>query len=113
MNFIIHVNLGAATLRDFADTCSEAGTSFEGKIFDDIFRDFLEETGAPCPQLLESIKDRLSPQINLDEITSSTFRMKILCWSVSGAPRVMHEGQPLRVCFAFITINIIFSLLYQ
>ncbi|KAJ3884175.1 hypothetical protein GG344DRAFT_84457 [Lentinula edodes] len=60
LNFIIHVNLGAATLRDFADTCSEAGTSFEGKIFDDIFRDFLEETGAPCPQLLESIKDRLS-----------------------------------------------------
>ncbi|KAJ3873726.1 hypothetical protein F5051DRAFT_337119, partial [Lentinula edodes] len=97
LNLTVTVDLGATILQELVDACTNAGVSFQGKDFEQIFRDFLEETGAPCPQLLESIKGRLSPQINLDEITSSTFRMKLLCWSVSGAPRVMHEGDSLKV----------------
>ncbi|KAJ3859235.1 hypothetical protein EV359DRAFT_68337 [Lentinula novae-zelandiae] len=97
LNLSFVVDLEATTLRELTDACANAGAPFEGKLFKEIFRDYLEDTGVPCPHLLDTIKDRLSPQINLDEITSPTFRMKLLCWSVSGAPRIMHEGDPLKI----------------
>ncbi|KAJ4465390.1 hypothetical protein C8J55DRAFT_566320 [Lentinula edodes] len=97
LNLSFIVDLEATTLRELTDACTNAGAPFEGKTFKEIFRDYLEDSGTPCPRLLEAIKDRLSRQINLDEITSSTFRMKLLCWSVSGAPRIMHEGDPLKI----------------
>ncbi|KAJ3902275.1 hypothetical protein F5879DRAFT_1044026 [Lentinula edodes] len=97
LNLSFIVDLEATTLRELTDACTNAGPPFQGRIFKEIFRDYLEDSGAPCPRLLNAIKDRLSPQINLDDITSSTFRMRLLCWSVSGAPRIMHEGSPLKI----------------
>lgn len=97
MSFEIKVDLEAVHLNELADVFAEAGPFFEGKIFEDIFNDFLEGTGAPCPQLLHAIRDRFNQQINLAEITSSTFRLKLLCWSTTGAPRIIQEGNPIRV----------------
>ncbi|KAJ3726241.1 hypothetical protein C8R42DRAFT_574660, partial [Lentinula raphanica] len=97
LNLRMHVNLVAASQQKLSAAFAAAGPAFEGKTFEEIFRDFLESSGAPCPEALQSIKDRFSPKIDLDEITSPTFRMRLLCWSVTGAPRIMHEGDPLRV----------------
>ncbi|KAF9070801.1 hypothetical protein BDP27DRAFT_1220024, partial [Rhodocollybia butyracea] len=82
---------------DFTNACAEAGPDFADKTFETIFQDFLEGTGAPCPSVFDEIKDRFNPEIDLERIDSPTFRMQILCWSVSGAPRVIAEGEPLRV----------------
>ncbi|KAF9065744.1 hypothetical protein BDP27DRAFT_1228503, partial [Rhodocollybia butyracea] len=77
-----------------------AGPEFQGKDFETIFREFLEGRGAPCPELLEFQKDRFSPAIKLDCIDSSAFQMEMLCWSVSGAPRVMASGSlQASLCF--------------
>ncbi|KAJ3761631.1 hypothetical protein EV360DRAFT_37434, partial [Lentinula raphanica] len=97
LNLRMHANLGPDLEQKLSNAFANAGPAFEGKTFEEVFREFLEATGAPCPQLLDAIKDRFSPKIDLDEITSPTFRMKLLCWSVSGAPRVINEGDPLRV----------------
>ncbi|KAJ3964445.1 hypothetical protein EV361DRAFT_978731, partial [Lentinula raphanica] len=97
LNLRMHANLGPDLQQKLSDAFAHAGPDFEGKTFEEMFREFLEATGAPCPQLLESIKDRFSPKIDLNDITSPTFRMKLLCWSVTGAPRIIHEGDPLRV----------------
>ncbi|KAF9064562.1 hypothetical protein BDP27DRAFT_1230246, partial [Rhodocollybia butyracea] len=82
---------------DFTSACAEAGPDFADKSFETIFQEFLEATGAPCPSVFDEIKDRFNPEINLERIDSSTFRMEILCWSVSGASRVIAEGEPLRI----------------
>ncbi|GAW04687.1 hypothetical protein LENED_006493 [Lentinula edodes] len=58
LSFDIKVDLEAVHLNELADVFAEAGPFFEGKIFEDIFNDFLEGTGAPCPQLLHAIRDR-------------------------------------------------------
>ncbi|KAJ3844027.1 hypothetical protein F5878DRAFT_526665, partial [Lentinula raphanica] len=97
LNLRMHVNLGGVSTQKLTEAFADSGPSFEGRTFEEIFREFLETTGTPCPQLLESIKERFSSKVDLDDIASPTFRMKLLCWSVTGAPRIMHEGEPLRV----------------
>ncbi|KAF9068233.1 hypothetical protein BDP27DRAFT_1422122 [Rhodocollybia butyracea] len=83
--------------QSLVDACAQAGLEFMGKDFETIFHEFLVGRGAPCPQLLDSQKDRFSRDINLERIGSSTFRMEVLCWAVSGAPRIMAEGDALKV----------------
>ncbi|KAL0563944.1 hypothetical protein V5O48_018112, partial [Marasmius crinis-equi] len=65
--------------------------------FKALFRGFLEGTGAPCPDLLASIKDRFSPSIDLNDINSFTFRMRMFCWATTGTPNVILDGPKIEV----------------
>ncbi|KAL0579669.1 hypothetical protein V5O48_002299 [Marasmius crinis-equi] len=65
--------------------------------FPDMFREFLEGTGAPCPELLNSIKDRFHPVVDLSDINSSTFRMRMFCWATTGTPTVILDGSAITV----------------
>ncbi|KAH7868875.1 uncharacterized protein C8R40DRAFT_1177314 [Lentinula edodes] len=86
-------------LDELADALSIAGPHFAGKTFEDVIKDFLVSIGAPCPQLLAVTKDRFSPEVkaSLSGLQSPTFRMRLMCWAVTGAPRVLRDGEPMQV----------------
>ncbi|KAJ3870812.1 hypothetical protein F5051DRAFT_341650, partial [Lentinula edodes] len=89
--------LGIESMDRFAAACAEADGGFAGKIFEEIFKEFLTEVGSPCPQLLDTQKHQFSSEVKLTGIQSPTFRLRLLCWSVTGAPWVIDEGEPIRV----------------
>lgn len=101
LNIHISTKLSPGTLTHFAQACADAGPDFVGKSFTEIFTQFLLDVGAPCPLLFESMKNRFSPEINLDRISSPVFRMELLCWSATGAHRVLREGDSLQVSHRF------------
>ncbi|KAJ4471639.1 hypothetical protein C8R41DRAFT_776547, partial [Lentinula lateritia] len=94
--------LGTQLSQQLDDAFSEADNNFAGKSFEQIFKEFLTGVGAPCPQLLESLKNQFSSEVKLTGIQSSTFRLCLLCWSTTGAPRVIAEGEPIRASFSVI-----------
>ncbi|KAJ4498607.1 hypothetical protein C8R41DRAFT_864503 [Lentinula lateritia] len=73
--------------------------NFAGKIFEEVFKDFLTGIGTPCPQLLEDAKSRLSVEVraSLSGLQSPTFRMHLMCWAVTGATRILRDGNPIRI----------------
>ncbi|KAJ3845942.1 hypothetical protein EV368DRAFT_70310, partial [Lentinula lateritia] len=78
--------LGTQLSQQLDDAFSEADNDFAGKSFEQIFKEFLTGVGASCPQLLESLKNQFSSEVKLMGIQSSTFRLRLLCWSTTGAP---------------------------
>ncbi|KAJ4498886.1 hypothetical protein C8R41DRAFT_755706 [Lentinula lateritia] len=92
-------SLGNQSLDELAEALSVAGAHFAGKTFEDIIKDFLISIGAPCPQLLAVTKDRFSPEVkaSLSGLQSPTFRMRLMCWAVTGAPRVLRDGEPMQI----------------
>jgi len=105
---VLYVNqLGATELQAFQNACADSGQSsgFVGKLFSDIFREFLEEAGAPCPEMLNSLHGRFDLAIRVKDINDPTFRMKMFCWATTGAPRVMREGEPIRVSSTLIFVS--------
>ncbi|KAJ3858993.1 hypothetical protein EV359DRAFT_51523 [Lentinula novae-zelandiae] len=92
-------SLGNQFLDELAEALSVAGAHFAGKTFEDIIKDFLISIGAPCPQLLAVTKDRFSPEVkaSLSGLQSPTFRMCLMCWAVTGAPRVLRDGEPMQI----------------
>ncbi|KAJ4500532.1 hypothetical protein C8R41DRAFT_914098 [Lentinula lateritia] len=87
------------SLHELANAFSIAGHNFAGKIFEEVFKEFLTGIGAPCPQLLEDAKSRLSIEVNasLSGLQSPTFRMRLMCWAVTGATRTLRDGNPIRI----------------
>ncbi|KAJ3922430.1 hypothetical protein F5877DRAFT_12145, partial [Lentinula edodes] len=103
LNIRIISCLGSDLQDEFADALSVAGPWFAGMSFQDIFQDFLLGVGAPCPQLLAGIKDRLTPEVkaSLSGLQSPTYRMRLTCWAVTGATRVLNDGEPMQVSILF------------
>ncbi|KAJ4468079.1 hypothetical protein C8R41DRAFT_778884, partial [Lentinula lateritia] len=99
LNICIISDIKSQTLEELADAFSIAGPHFAGKNFKDVIKDFLVGIGAPCPQLLASIQDRFSPEVkaSLTGLQSSTFRMRMMCWAVTGATRVLLDGEPIQI----------------
>ncbi|KAJ3858423.1 hypothetical protein EV359DRAFT_52236, partial [Lentinula novae-zelandiae] len=92
-------SISECSLRELANAFSIAGHNFAGKIFEEVFKDFLTGIGALCPQLLEDAKSRLSVEVraSLSGLQSPTFRMRLMCWAVTGATCILHDGNPIRV----------------
>ncbi|KAK1219074.1 hypothetical protein PQX77_018223 [Marasmius sp. AFHP31] len=65
--------------------------------FPDLFRGFLEGSGYPSFELMNGLKGRLNPIINLDDIHQDTFRMRMFCWAATGAPYVLTDGVRTKV----------------
>ncbi|KAE9384657.1 hypothetical protein BT96DRAFT_1007848 [Gymnopus androsaceus JB14] len=64
-----------------------APESYHGKSFEFILQDFLEGRGIPCPTFFETIREQISPLIQLSEAEdSSTFCLRIFTWAIGGAP---------------------------
>ncbi|KAH7868083.1 uncharacterized protein C8R40DRAFT_1223693 [Lentinula edodes] len=99
LNISISCDLKQPSLDELAQALSAAGPQFTGKTFQDIIEDFLAGTGAPCPELLASMMDRFSPEVKtcLSGLRSPTFRMRLMCWAVTGATRVLLEGEPMQI----------------
>ncbi|KAJ4465853.1 hypothetical protein C8R41DRAFT_781225, partial [Lentinula lateritia] len=99
LNIRIICSIRGHSLDDLADALSIAGPHFAGRIFEDVIKDFLIGVGAPCPQLLAEIKDRFSPEVkaSLMGIQSPTYRMRLMCWAVTGATRVLNDGEPMQI----------------
>ncbi|KAJ3912251.1 hypothetical protein F5877DRAFT_54321, partial [Lentinula edodes] len=99
LNISISCDLKQQSLDKLAQALSTAGPQFTGKTFQDIIEDFLAGTGAPCPELLASMMDRFSPEVKtcLSGLQSPTFRMRLMCWAVTGATRVLLEGEPMQI----------------
>ncbi|KAK1230781.1 hypothetical protein PQX77_006130 [Marasmius sp. AFHP31] len=66
--------------------------SFAASSFQDLFQGFLEGSGYPSFDLMNGLRGRLNPIINLDNIHQDTFRMRMLCWAATGAPYVLTDG---------------------
>ncbi|KAJ8091889.1 hypothetical protein PM082_024122 [Marasmius tenuissimus] len=75
----------------------EESSSFVVTSFQELFRDFLEGTGCPSIELMNNLKGRLNPIVNLEDIDEDTFRMRMFCWAATGAPFVLADGLPTRV----------------
>ncbi|KAJ3808864.1 hypothetical protein F5876DRAFT_78306 [Lentinula aff. lateritia] len=65
--------LGVESMDQFAAACAEAGEGFKGKMFEEIFKEFLTEVGSPCPQLLDAQKHQFNSEVKLSGIQSPTF----------------------------------------
>ncbi|KAJ3901848.1 hypothetical protein F5879DRAFT_991545 [Lentinula edodes] len=92
-------SIRSGSLDELADALSIAGPPFAGRIFEDVIKDFLLGVGAPCPQMLAGIQDRFSPEVkaSLSGLQSPTYRMRLMCWAVTGATRVLKGGEPMQI----------------
>ncbi|KIK61880.1 hypothetical protein GYMLUDRAFT_165592 [Collybiopsis luxurians FD-317 M1] len=99
LNISFRSNLSDEEEEAFDDAMAEAGQPFAGNTFSGFIQDFLANVGAPCPQLLGSIQGSFSPEARaaLSAIQSPTFRMRMLCWAVTGATQVLQEGEPIKI----------------
>ncbi|KAJ3925276.1 MAG: hypothetical protein NXY57DRAFT_907287, partial [Lentinula lateritia] len=99
LNIRVVCDIGSQSLDKLADAFNIAGSYFAGKMFRDVIQDFLNGIGAPCPRILDSAMDRLSPEVkaSLSGLQSPTFRMRLMCWAVTGATRVLHQGEPMQI----------------
>ncbi|KAJ3709777.1 hypothetical protein C8R42DRAFT_598124, partial [Lentinula raphanica] len=95
----LEIKCQTSDLEGLANALVKAGPQFSGKIFKDIIQDFLTGVGAPCPQMLEAIKETFSiaAKDSLLGIQSSTFRMQTACWAITGASRIIQEGEPISI----------------
>ncbi|KAJ3887430.1 hypothetical protein GG344DRAFT_55703, partial [Lentinula edodes] len=91
LNISIICDTRSQTLDELTNALSAAGPYFAGKIFKDVIKDFLVGIGAPCPQLLAEVK------ASLTGLQSPTFRMQMMCWAVTGATRVLRDGEPIQI----------------
>ncbi|KAJ3878406.1 hypothetical protein F5051DRAFT_428200 [Lentinula edodes] len=99
LNIRVVCDIGSQSLDKLADAFNIAGSYFAGKTFRDVIQDFLNGVGVPCPRMLDSAMDRLSPEVkaSLSGLQSPTFRMRLMCWAVTGATRVLHQGEPMQI----------------
>ncbi|KAJ7238330.1 hypothetical protein B0H12DRAFT_97670 [Mycena haematopus] len=54
----------------------------------DLFRDFLQRTGVPCPRRFDSVKSTIHPIVPLSRIDTLAFRPQMLAWACTGVPSV-------------------------
>ncbi|KAL0568763.1 hypothetical protein V5O48_013214 [Marasmius crinis-equi] len=74
-----------------------ANASLEATNFEELFKDFLQERGYPSLDLMEEIKGRFNPVVNLDGIFDETFRLRMFCWATTGAPLANTDGVSIKV----------------
>ncbi|KAL0565592.1 hypothetical protein V5O48_016433, partial [Marasmius crinis-equi] len=71
--------------------------SLEAANFEDMFKEFLEDIGYPSLDLMEAIKDRFNPVVNLQGIFDSSFRLRMFAWAATGAPFASTDGVDIKV----------------
>ncbi|KAL0069951.1 hypothetical protein AAF712_002846 [Marasmius tenuissimus] len=64
--------------------------------FEDFFRQFLESIGYPDLDMMEAEEGQFSRVVNLEDIGTENFRMRMLCWAATGAPYIL-EGAPIKI----------------
>ncbi|KAJ7607882.1 hypothetical protein FB45DRAFT_1039954 [Roridomyces roridus] len=57
-----------------------------GETLADLFQDYLEQTGVPCPALFEACKPHFTESADLTRVDSPNFRAQMLTWAVTGQP---------------------------
>ncbi|KAJ3766979.1 hypothetical protein FB446DRAFT_652916 [Lentinula raphanica] len=77
------------------DAFEDAVPAWAGMTFPEVFQQFLEGRGLPCPSLMEELRGRFS--VPLDKASEKGFRMKMFCWAATGSPQIILDGAPIEV----------------
>ncbi|KAJ3766045.1 hypothetical protein FB446DRAFT_654370 [Lentinula raphanica] len=82
-----------AALRDAFDVLPD----WSGSDFQDLFREFLEGTGLPCPSLMAELRGRFDDvvYVTLDGASDKGYRMRMFCWATTGTPHILTDGEPI------------------
>ena len=79
------------------DAFEDAVPAWAGMTFPEIFQEFLEGRGLPCPSLMEELRGRFNDSVPLDKASEKGFRMKMFCWATTGSPQIILDGAPIEV----------------
>ncbi|KAJ3832417.1 hypothetical protein F5878DRAFT_548211, partial [Lentinula raphanica] len=84
----------AATRTALRDAC-EIVPDWSGFEFPEIFREFLEGSGLPCPSLMAELQGRFDDVVTLEGASEKGFRMRMFCWAATGSPHILIDGMPI------------------
>ncbi|KAJ3752061.1 hypothetical protein EV360DRAFT_55878, partial [Lentinula raphanica] len=82
-----------AELRD----AYEGVPGWSGCSFEDIFREFLEGSGIPCPLLMAEVRGSFTDVVSLEDSSEKSYRMRMFCWAATGSPFILTDGSPIEV----------------
>ncbi|KAJ3751752.1 hypothetical protein EV360DRAFT_75949 [Lentinula raphanica] len=82
-----------AALRD----AYEAVPGWAGFSFEDIFQEFLEGSGLPCPTLMADVQGSFDEVVTLEGTSEKSYRMRMFCWATTGSPNILTDGLPIEV----------------
>ncbi|KAJ3823145.1 hypothetical protein F5880DRAFT_1482781, partial [Lentinula raphanica] len=82
-----------SALRDAYEILPE----WDGSEFQDIFREFLQGSGLPCPSLMAELQGRFDDVVSLDAVSEKSYRMKMFCWATTGSPHILIDDMPIEV----------------
>ncbi|KAJ3826377.1 hypothetical protein F5880DRAFT_1476387 [Lentinula raphanica] len=86
---------------------------WSGSDFEDIFKEFLEGTGLPCPSIMTEIQGRFDDVVTLEGASEKAYRMKMFCWATTGAPHIATDRPLIEVILVDDDDPMYFSLLSQ
>ncbi|KAJ3764672.1 hypothetical protein FB446DRAFT_656239, partial [Lentinula raphanica] len=65
--------------------------------FEDIFQEFLEGSGIPCPALMEEVQGSFDDVVTLEGASEKNYRMRMFCWASTGSPFILTDGPAIEV----------------
>jgi len=71
-----------------------------GHSVSNLIANFLQGTGAPCPESFSPLRDGFSSLIDFDKLDDQSFRSRIFLWAATGCPTIDPTSSNLiTVCF--------------
>ncbi|KAJ3816543.1 hypothetical protein F5880DRAFT_1512567, partial [Lentinula raphanica] len=99
-----------ATRTALRDAC-EAIPDWAGFGLPEIFREFLEGSGLPCPALMAELQGRFNNVVTLEGASEKAYRMRMVCWAATGAPHIPSDGASIEIMLVDDNDAMYFSLL--
>ncbi|KAJ3964203.1 hypothetical protein EV361DRAFT_942689 [Lentinula raphanica] len=70
---------------------------WSGRSFPDVFQEFLEGSGIPCPALMAEMQGSFNDVVTLEGASEKAYRMRMFCWATTGVPHILIDGLPIEV----------------
>ncbi|KAE9396100.1 hypothetical protein BT96DRAFT_997023 [Gymnopus androsaceus JB14] len=100
LRLIIREDIGEWEKRALNNAFVASGAHYRDGTFSTLFQEFLEGVGAPSAGMLDAVKDRYEPLVasTLANLHQKAYHMRMFAWATSGAPRVLPDDEPIKVC---------------